>query len=86
MKSYVKKMLVVFIVALVSISLSSFLYAQDNPKDYFAKTDAVKADPNWPERSITVMVPFSPGGANDIMAARYNPYLKKELEENIKTK
>ena len=78
-------MLVVFIVALVSISLTSFLYAQDNPKDYFAETDAVKADPNWPERSITVMVPFSPGGANDIMAARYNPYLKKELGVNITT-
>jgi tripartite-type tricarboxylate transporter receptor subunit TctC len=85
MKRYTQNMLMALLTVVVCLSLGTTLYAQDNPKDFFAKTDEVKADQNWPERSITVMVPFSPGGVNDIMATRYNPYLKEELGVNITT-
>ncbi len=77
--------IVAFFIALFTFAFVGLGTAQDNYKDFFVEIPKGEADHNWPERSIITMVPFSPGGANDIMASRYNPYLKRELGVNVTT-
>ncbi|MFW6121624.1 MAG: tripartite tricarboxylate transporter substrate binding protein [Petrotogales bacterium] len=85
MRKYFKSCLAVMFVVTISLGIFQNALSKESSKEYFSNTKQEQADPEWPKRSITVMVPFSPGGVNDIMANRYNPYLKKELGENITT-
>src|SRR5262245_33195768 len=41
------------------------------------------ADPEYPARSVRLLVPFPPGGSNDIMARYFAQYLTERLGQQV---
>lgn len=48
-----------------------------------AALGAVAAEPEWPARPITIIVPFSPGGATDVVARTVAVELSKRLGQPV---
>ena len=42
-----------------------------------------KAQPNYPNRPIRVLVPYAPGGLTDVVARHYADQLRKSLGQNV---
>ncbi|MEW6622712.1 MAG: tripartite tricarboxylate transporter substrate binding protein [Bacillota bacterium] len=51
---------------------------KDEPKE-----EKVTVDPNYPNKPITYMIPFDPGGQSDIEARRQQPLLKNALGVDV---
>lgn len=48
-----------------------------------AQTTAAPAEPNWPTRTISIIVPYSAGGATDILARKIAEGLTHELGKPV---
>jgi len=42
-----------------------------------------RAQPAWPERTVTLVVPFAPGGSNDVSARLLAPRLQSLLGQSF---
>jgi tripartite-type tricarboxylate transporter receptor subunit TctC len=48
-----------------------------------ALTAAAPALAEYPERAVTLLIPFSPGGGSDVSARTYEPYLEECLGQDV---
>ncbi|MFZ7102746.1 MAG: tripartite tricarboxylate transporter substrate binding protein [Peptococcaceae bacterium] len=71
------------IVALLVLSLVLTLGLTGCQKTEEPKEEAGQAEANYPEKDITVIIPFSAGGSSDVQARIVEKYFKEEFGVNM---